>query len=502
MIKIETTNETHIRVFCDDFGIEQEISDAFMFFVPGYKYTPKFKAGIWDGRVRLFDSRRKTLYKGLLPVLEKLLNNLRYEYEIVGDPSSMDDIPMEEVDRYIASLHLHARGKPIELTDYQKVAIHHGLSHHRSILLSSTSSGKSAMIFSIIRKRVDEGKKVVLIVPNISLVHQMYSDFEDYSSGGNWSVPDHVHRLFGGEDRDFSKGVIISTWQSLFSIMKNDPKLFREISESTDVIIGDEAHGCKSQELGKLIEAFKDTKYRIGTTGTMDGSKINELVLTGLFGPIKQIITARQLIDAKKASPIDIRILLLKHPEQYRKAFKGMQFQEEINHVVGCAERNRFISKLAVACSGNTLILFNFVNKQGQVLYDEVKKYADPDRPVHFIHGGVDGEERESIRKIVETQSNAIILATSSIMSTGTNIPSLENLIFTLPGKSNNKIRQAIGRGLRLKEGKDKCKVFDIADSYCYKSWRNTLFRHMEERIRIYIREEFDYKVKEIDLDY
>lgn len=249
--------------------------------------------------------------------------------------------------------------------------------------------------------------------------------------------------------------------------------------------------------MDRFIHAYR----RVGTTGTLDGSKINELTLTGLMGPTFQVTTTKQLMDDGHVTPLKIQAIVLKHPEELRKFHKGMKYTEEINYIVSSEARNTFISRLALSCTGNTLILYNFVDRHGSVIYEEiVRRNKDENRKIYFIHGAVATKEREIIRKIVEIESNAIIVATASLFSTGTNIPSLENIIFAIPTKSTIRVRQSIGRGLRLKTGKKFCTLFDISDDLSYKAYRNTTLKHLVERIRIYDQEQFDYKIVKIDL--
>jgi superfamily II DNA or RNA helicase len=206
-------------------------------------------------------------------------------------------------------------------------------------------------------------------------------------------------------------------------------------------------------------------------------------------------------MDDGHVTPLKIQAIVLRHPEELRKFHKGMKYTEEINFIISSEQRNKFISRLALSCSGNTLILYNFVEKHGSVIYEDlIRRNTDPDRKIYFIHGAVATKEREIIRKIVEIESNAIIVATASLFSTGTNIPSLENIIFAIPTKSTIRVRQSIGRGLRLKSGKKWCTLYDISDDITYKNYRNTTLKHLAERIRIYDKEQFDYKIVKIDL--
>ena len=501
MITIEAFNATFVKVRCEDFGVEQELSSFFEFFVPGYKFMPAFRSGVFDGKVRLYNMRTKCIYRGLVDVVVKFAATRQYPITVDPTLNNAVAVTLEQVQGFMQALNLHGRGKPVEIREYQYDAVLNMIQRKRGIVLSATSSGKSLMCFSTIRYHLSQRRRILLLVPTVNLVNQMHGDFKDYSSANGWDVDANCTLLYSGKDRDLTKPVTISTWQTLASIQKNDPKLYRQITANTDVMIADETHQYKSTVTGKVIEGFTNTEFRIGMSGTLDGTNINELTLTGLLGPVYRAVTAKEMMDRGQVTDLQIKIMLLKHPESVRRAFKGMDYKEEVKHIVTCEARNQFISKLAQACTGNTLILFNYVS-HGTYLYEKIKSGVKDGRNVYFVHGGVDSDERERIRQVVEGESDAIILATSSLFATGTNIPSLENLIFAIPTKSNIRVRQSIGRGLRLKEGKTACKVFDIADDFRVGKVPNATYRHMEERIAIYTSEQFKYKVLMVDLEY
>jgi superfamily II DNA or RNA helicase len=502
MIEIRAHNESFVKVFCQDWGVEQEICDYFTFTVPGAKFMPAFKKGVWDGRLRLYNLKTKSIYKGLVDVVVRFAQSRNYPITVDPTLDNSVNLTLERVREFMMSLNLYGRGQPMEIREYQFEAVHKILGTKRNIALVATGGGKSLILNSVIRYHLIKGRRILLIVPTVNLVNQMIEDFHDYSSHNGWNVDENVHGIFAGQDRVTDKPVIISTWQSLASMMKSDPKHFKRITESTDVLLCDETHLMKSTVTSQVIEAFTRTEFRTGVSGTLDGTNINELTLTGLIGPIHKIVTTKQMMDRGQSAQLAIKILLLKHPEYIRRAFKGMEYMEEIKYLVTCDKRNQFISNLALACKGNTLILFNFV-AHGQILYEKISKGAAEGRKVYFIHGKVEADEREHIRKIVDTEDDSIIIATSSLFSTGTNIPSLENIIFAIPTKSNIRIRQSIGRGVRLKEGKKGCKVFDISDDLRVgKGSVNTTYRHMEERVAIYTADQFNYSKLDIDLEY
>jgi len=497
MIKIVPGNETFVRIVCDDWGIEAELADFFCFFAPGYKYMQKFKTGMFDGKIRLFNKQRKTIYKGLVDEIVKWAKNRDYPIEVDITLKNSTDITPEEVRRFVDSLDLRGKGQPLQIREYQYEAIHRAIKYNRQLLLSPTSSGKSLILYAYFRWQFAQGRQCTLIVPSTMLVEQMFSDFEDYSSANGFDVEESVGVLYSGKERVFTKPLIISTWQSCAAMVKNDRRAFDALRSRTECIGFDEAHTYKADVVKSVMEEFVAAKYRIGTTGTIDDAKINALTLTGLMGPIYKVITTKQLMDNGQIVRLEINALVLQYAEEMRKAYKGMDYKEEVKFLVGYAPRNQFIAKLASSIKGNTLILFNYV-AHGKIISDEIAKVSD--RTVHFIHGGVEVEERERIRILLDTSEDAIVVATSSLFSTGTNIPSLENVIFAIPSKSTIRIRQSIGRGLRLKSGKTLCRLFDIADDLSYKSYKNTTLNHLEERIAIYDKESFEWTMKKLPL--
>jgi superfamily II DNA or RNA helicase len=503
MIKFEQFNETHMRVFCDDFGTEQEMQEFFTFMAPGYKFMPAFKNKIWDGKIKLLDARKKTLYKGLLSFAINFCKSRDYEFEVDPKLNPSTGIKEEQVQQFIDSLQLTARGKPLEVRDYQYQAVHKSLESKRNLLLSPTSSGKSLILYSKIRWHLDKlDHRVLVVVPTTMLVEQLFNDFKDYSTANGWNVEENIQLLYSGKEKLFYSNVMISTWQSLTAMMKNQPAAFRDLVKQVDVALFDEAHTYKASAVLQTMEKFTDTEWRTGTTGTIDNNKINELSLIGLMGPIYKVITTKALMDAGQVTSLKIKALLLQYPEYIRKAMKGMTYQQEVDFIVSNETRNRFIANLTKACKGNTLVLFNYVERHGSVLYELVQqRLSNSGRTVHFIHGGTDVDDREAIRHTVEHEKDSVIIATASLFSTGINIPSIQNIIFAVPSKSTIRIRQSIGRGLRLKEGKTHCNLFDIVDDLSYKSWQNTTLKHFQERVSVYDSEQFDWEVRKVELE-
>ena len=492
MIKIEKLDEVYVRVFSDS-SIEQELADFFTYEYPGARFTPQYRARLWDGKVRLYDQVRKSLYSGLVNYVLEFAKRNEYEVQLSPDLRIQNNYDYDEVGRWIADLNPQSKNEAIQVRDYQLDAIYKAISDERVLLLSPTASGKSLIIYSALRWHLTENRKCIIIVPTTSLVEQLYADFEDYSTANGWRVKDHVQKLYSGFSKEFTKDVLITTWQSIYL----QPKAwFRQF----DVIFGDEAHQFTAKSLTTVMEKMDNIRYRIGTTGTLDNKKIHRLVLEGVFGPVHRVTTTKALMDSGRLANLNITCLVMKYPEEIRKAQKNATYQDEMDFIITNERRNKFIRNLAVKSEGNTLVLFQFVEKHGKVLYDLIKEKAHGSRKIFFVYGGTETSDRESIRHITEGEEDAIIIASFGTFSTGINIPSIENVIFASPSKSKIRNLQSIGRGLRLKNGKTSCNLYDIADDLHWKSWKNHTLNHAAERYKTYAEEEFKIKIVEVEL--
>jgi superfamily II DNA or RNA helicase len=494
-IIVTKRNESYIKVHCEK-GVAQELSDYFTFFVPGHQFTPAFRNRIWDGKIRLLDLRTNEITHGLLPYIETFCSEREYTLEY-GDPRPdlSEDYSVYHADKFISSLQIQSRGKDIGVRDYQKHAYIQSIRNKRVLLLSPTASGKSLIIYLIIRQLLDyRCKKGLIVVPTTALVEQLSSDFADYSTANDFDVSGNVHKIYQGKDKNSDMPLTISTWQSIYQLPK-------EYFEQFDFVLGDEAHLFKAQSLTKILSQCINAKYRIGLTGTLDGTKTHKLVLEGLFGPVEKVTTTKELMDNKQLAEFSIKCLVLKHDDEICQLLKGKTYQEEMEYLILNESRNKFIKNLAVSLKGNTLILYQYVDKHGKLLYDMITKTKNiGTRKVFFVYGKTDTDTREDVRKITEEEPDAIIVASYGTFSTGVNIRNLHNVIFASPSKSRVRNLQSIGRGLRLGDNKDKAVLYDIADDMRYKNHMNFTLKHFVERTKIYNEEKFIYKIYKIGL--
>ena len=483
-MKISKIDETYIHLEVED-GLERELTDYFTFEVPGAKFMPHYRKKLWDGKIRLFSPHNGRIYVGLLPYIKEFCSRNSIEYIIEKGVENDRNVIRESVRDFAESLRPKSGGKPIQFRDYQIDAVWHALQRNRCLLLCPTASGKSLIIYTLVRYYHLMNLKTLILVPTTSLVEQMYSDFIDYG----WK-DECVHRVYAGHDKGSKKPVVISTWQSLY-------KLHRPYFAQYNCIIGDEAHLFKAKSLTDIMVRSSKCQYRFGLTGTLDGTQTHRLVLEGLFGQVKQITTTKELMDNKTLAKINIDCIVLKHTEEECKRVRKYTYAEELNYIVSHTKRNAFIEKLCKTIKGNTLVLFQLVDKHGVLLYNEIKKL---DKKVFFVYGGTTTETREKIRKIVEKEKSSLIIASYGTFSTGINIRNINNVVFASPSKSRVRVLQSIGRGLRQSKNKTTVRLFDVSDNINYKSRQNFTYRHFTERLNIYKQEQFNYTINKVNL--
>jgi superfamily II DNA or RNA helicase len=480
---ISKANEAYIRVRCEP-SEAYELRDYFTFDVPGAKFMPSFKSKAWDGKIRLYNTQTGLLFAGLRKYVERFCEERKYEFEHASDFAPVP-FTVEEAHNYIKFLQFSGK-LTMEPRDYQMDGFIHAIRERRTFLLSPTASGKSLIMYMIASLYCT--KKCLIIVPTTGLVLQMKNDFIEYGM-----KEEDIHTIYSGQEKYSEQWITISTWQSIHRL----PKAW---FVKYGLVLGDEAHGFKAACLKSIMTKLDQCEYRVGVSGTLDGTKTNKLVLEGLFGPVYTVTTMKELMDAGHVSNLKIKCVVLRYPMEIRKEVKKLKTygKEVAALLLTIPARNRFIKNLALSLKNNTLVLFR-LRQHGRHLYNLIKGEAG-NRNVYFVDGLVETEERERIRQIVETEDDAIIVASMGTFKMGVNINKLFNIIFAHPSKGRIPILQSIGRTLRLSEDKDYATLFDIADDMSIGHWKNFCFQHFIERVKIYIEERFSYTISNIDL--
>ncbi len=382
---------------------------------------PAYRNRMWDGKIRLYNQTTGQIPAGLFPQVLSFAELREYELEIeeteYGNPNEGNKINPEFMMKFIDALKL-----PFKIRDYQFDAVCTGIQRKNAILLSPTGSGKSLIIYALMRYLISSFEQdVLVIVPTTSLVEQMYNDFKTYG----YDVEKYCHRIYSGKDKNTTKRIIISTWQSIYRFQ---PDWFSRFG----AVFGDECHGFKSKSLTTIMNKCVEAEYRFGTTGTLDGALTHELVLQGLFGKVYRVTSTRELQDNDTLAKLNIRRIVLDYNDIIKKDFGKKTYQEEIEFIVTYQKRNTFIKNLTLDLKGNTLVLYNYVEKHGKPLYNMIKDDVEESRKTFFVSGETAATDREAIRAIVEKQKNSITVASLGTFSTGINIRNLHNIVLHL----------------------------------------------------------------------
>lgn len=485
-ITIEKIDEVYFRIKAER-SIIREISDHFTFEVPGFRFTPAFKNSNWDGRIRLLNLQKQTLYMGLLEEVKQFAAARDYEVKLNYADFANASFSAKEAYDFVKEIISEVQIPDFdqEPRDYQLKSFIDCVRNNRLLLLSPTSSGKSFMIYLLTRYY---DLPTLVIVDGTSPVHQMADDFISYGFDKS-----RISKVFGGQDKNVKNDVIVSTWQSL----AKHPK---EYFDRFGLIIGDEAHHFQAKSFIELMCKTTDVKHKFGFTGTIDdSSKCNVMVLTGLFGPIKRLVTTSELMEQGYVSDLKIKCLVLQYGDDVKKILKDATYAQEIAFLTHNTSRNRFIKNLALSLKGNTLVFFNHV-EHGERLFDMIKEEFDG--PIHLVHGGVDGEIRNDIRSVFEKSKDKVIgVVSGGTFSTAISIKNVMNIILCHPMKAKIRNLQTIGRILRLHADKDFATLHDIADNLIIGSHKNYTIKHFAERVKIYDAENFKYEFYNIELE-
>jgi len=505
-IIVESLNNSFLQIDTEP-NIARELSSFFSFMTPNYRFMPAYKDGRWDGKTRLYKILGSNLPAGLYDILLKFASDRDYEVIDRRTRSYIEKPAEGEIEAFLSDLKPQSDGNPISHYDYQIEAVKQSIMSERATIISATSSGKSLIIYSIIRWYQNYIKgKILVIVPTVNLVSQMHSDFDDYSrNDGFWDAEEHIHKIYQGQKKDSDKKVYVSTWQSL-------QRMPNKYFEQFDVILCDEVHGAEAKSIIGIMEKSVNASIRIGFTGTLKDMKLHKLSIVGLFGDIKKVTTARDLMDRGMITPLDIKFCVLKYNQDTCKEINHKvvekvsptgkkiyrkNYPHEMDYITQCMARHVYICNLVSVLPGNVLVLFNKVQKHGKPLYELLKKRLDKKRKIHYISGETKVDNREKIRGSIEKEKDSVLVASYGTLSTGVNIKSLQFVIFASPYKSEIKVLQSIGRILRKNKGKKKAMLFDIVDDFRYKKYVNYSFKHFNRRYDIYKKEKFPISISE-----
>lgn len=498
-------NETWAEIRCQDFDFVCLMRDHFSFFADGYRFHPAFKAKAWDGKIRMLQENGR-IHLGLWHEVVMFCQRHNHPFKI--DPQIQKfNLPAEKLQRFVDALDPRDEGDQIPPYEYQFAGIHRALEWQRALLLSPTSSGKSLIQYVLIQmyRKLLNDEKMLMVVPTVALVSQMADDFANYASHIEFEPYDHVHQISSGVDKNTNKQIIIGTYQSL---AKYEADYFNQFK----VLMVDEVHTATAKSIIYIVENCINAFWRVGLTGTFDECKTNLMTLKGLFGPVYEVITLKELMEFNRVAQLDVEVMVLEHLEKDRKFLRSAErkrkdgkkgkrkanYAEEIEFLVEHKGRNDYIINLAIKQEGNTVVMINKI-EHGEYLYKRMKEEY-PDRDIYLYTGATKASERVAIRDIMEQKENAIIIGSLGVLSTGISIKRLHNMVFAHPSKSRVKVLQSVGRLLRKSKHGNHVRMLDLVDDFTIGAYENYTYGHGQKRLEFYTQQQFNFKIVNIKM--
>lgn len=500
-----------------DYPTIMELWEQFSFYVPGYRFMPSYERGTWDGKIRLVNISTREFPVGLIGTLIEWCKTNEIEYTV--DPQLISTVgSTEPVLEFLNNQRFFSKGTEIFPRDDQKYAIIRAITEKRCINICPTSFGKSLCIFAQALWHINNGRKVIIVVPSVNLVRQFANDIIDYCTDENGIT----HRLpvmqqiFAGQSKDIDPetNICITTWQSIYNLDKSWINQF-------DCIILDEAHKGSAKCIKEVFDTAETVEYRTGWTGSLKSSSITGMQAEALIGPIKVITDTAALMDAGVVADLTIQMVrfnydteMVKQLKDYfdikRKTTGKPTYTDEIKFLETNVQRNTTIVKMAGMFKNTGLLLYTH-QAHGKELY-RIARSMFPSKNIYKIDGSavIRNDTRyktyEELKSVIENEEDAILICSFGVFSTGVSIKNINYIFFTVPIKSYVRTIQSIGRGLRVSKSKTKVMLIDIVDDLCgrtktgKKGKENYAYKHFKERFNMYAEQKFKYNMMTIDI--
>lgn len=466
--------------------------------IEGWRFHPLVKKKVWDGNISFI--KRNKIPAGLWKEVIDICKEYDYQFTLNGITDIFDTSIDEEIfktwaDEFFANSEIKPR-------DYQIDAAIKILKYRRCLAELATSAGKTLISFMVVAYMMEQlgKKKILMIVPNVSLVVQASGDFEEYNKG---RVPIKIQQIYAGVKLRKSSNIVIGTYQSL---TKKDEEYFSQF----DAVFVDETHKAKANSIQKIMDKCWHCDYRFGLSGTIPKrGTVNRLSLMSAMGPLVTQVKAAHLQEEGHIAKCKVLQIHMEYATDAQKeAFSSLSknpydrqklFSLEQNFINESEKRLDFICQVIKKSKSNSLILFHKI-AYGEKIYKKLRTITD--KKVYYVDGSVKSDFREEFKKRMEKNDDVIIVASYGTFSTGISIKNIHNIFFTESFKSEVIIRQSIGRGLRKHEAKDVVKIYDFIDDFRYKAddhdWVNYIYRHGMERRKIYKEEKFPFEVQNV----
>lgn len=502
-------NESYGYLLTEDAYIVKEVYDFLSFWVPGYRFVPSYINGFWNGKINLMELSTRKFPIGLSKDVYEFCRSKGYSCNVENAilDSFQSSESTKDLEEFYSSKKFFSKKNQIKPREDQLEATIRAIQTKRSINICPTSFGKSLAITLECLWYISRGLRCLIVVPTKDLVDQFYNDIKDYATNETGDLEPWYPKsqmIYSGKTKEIDEdtNIVISTWQSLAKTEEGFMNRF-------DVIILDECHKGSANVISKLMLSADCVEYRTGWTGTLSNETIGELQVKGLFGPIKQIITTKELMDKGIVAQLSICIVRLKYPQEIARELINLDYTNQTKYIEKNTKRTKTLIDIASTQPKTGLMLYKHI-PHGEELYKyAMKKF--PDRNVYLIHGGyfMMNEKKyktfDDIKQIIEEDTSGIVIANYQVVGTGISIKNLHWMMFAAPVKSFITTVQGIGRILRISKVKNKALLLDIVDDFSYKKrtavTENYALRHFAERFKIYNESKFEYILHTMNVD-
>jgi superfamily II DNA or RNA helicase len=413
------------------------------------------------------------------------------------------NIPEHKLQNYIKG--------DFEARDYQHDSVVRTLQTGRNTILLPTGAGKSLTTYGILKNLLEyDVYPILMIVPNLQLVSQAYTDFIEYGMHKNL-----LQRFSAKFNRTPDDNPIIIT---------NTQFLMKHVDKLPDIkaVYVDECHMLKDgSKITNIVKKFK-TPIKIGCTATLPDDYSNLWSVIGTLGPVVKKEKITNLIEKGYLSNVSISSIQFEHLDtsdlsrniEMRKNEKQIELNEMIialkgmtkntpqynalykkyikleerpinfyleecryieSHKMAIYTQLKFISRL----KGNVVVMFNRTD-HGKLLYKVLTRMC-PNMRVDYVDGTVDLDVRLDATESMEQSENNVIISNTKCFGTGVNIKRINHIVIAAGGKAFITTLQVIGRGLRTHKLKNGLHLWDIHHDLKYST------EHFEYRQQLYL---------------
>jgi superfamily II DNA or RNA helicase len=377
------------------------LNRALTFKSPGYWFSPAYKSGAWDGKVKFLKNNKFPV--GFLQ-RAKIVLSKDVEIQYLGD---YPKINLTSLTEYLEKANLR---------DYQIDAVKCGIKNRLGIINLAANAGKSRCIAGIISAFPQS--QFLILAHRIDILSELQETFDEFLVNQNYEL---------------------STFQSA---KKYDLTQF-------DGVLVDEVQTVAANTFYKIVNSCINANIRLGFSATPKRSDGKDYYIEATVG--KPIIKVKQSELIERGISTKPKIYLIPYKVDF---IDNVSYSKAEDMLINDKTRNQMIADL---CKDRheVMILFRRID-HGKLLHNLIPGSV-------YIDGNDNKSKRDKTKKDFK-EGKIKVLLSSNIFDTGINLNNIKTLILAWAGKSPFGLTQKIGRALRNCKGKDSVDVFCFAE--------------------------------------